>query len=140
MKESLAALIDVQRNYQQILKKMTKKHSLTIAEWQLMQNISDGNQTQTQLVAVTQLDVSTLSRQLGRLVEKKLLAVEKLEEKGAARKKYLYQLTDVGRKAFEDMQADFFSMSQDLFGPWTKEEQNLLKILLNRLKTSFERI
>lgn len=119
---------------------MTRIHTLTIAEWQLLQNVLDGNDTQTELVKKTKLDVSTLSRQLSKLVEKNLLSIKKMGEKPMARKKYLYQITDQGRTAIDEMNADFEKMSSELFSQWTNEEQNLLKILLNRLNTSFERI
>ncbi|MCI1953358.1 MarR family winged helix-turn-helix transcriptional regulator [Ligilactobacillus acidipiscis] len=140
MKASLDVLLDVQKNYKQLLKKMTRIHTLTIAEWQLLQNVLDGNDTQTELVKKTKLDVSTLSRQLSKLVEKNLLSIKKMGEKPMARKKYLYQITDQGRTALDEMNADFEKMSSELFSQWTNEEQNLLKILLNRLNTSFERI
>lgn len=140
MKASLEVLLDVQKNYKQLLKKMTRIHTLTIAEWQLLQNVLDGNDTQTELVKKTKLDVSTLSRQLSKLVEKNLLSIKKMGEKPMARKKYLYQITDQGRTALNEMNADFEKMSSELFSQWTNEEQNLLKILLNRLNTSFERI
>ncbi|GAW63155.1 transcriptional regulator [Ligilactobacillus acidipiscis DSM 15836] len=140
MKASLDVLLDVQKNYKQLLKKMTRIHTLTIAEWQLLQNVLDGNDTQTELVKKTKLDVSTLSRQLSKLVEKNLLSIKKMGEKPMARKKYLYQITDQGRTALNEMNADFEKMSSELFSQWTNEEQNLLKILLNRLNTSFERI
>lgn len=140
MKASLDVLLDVQKNYKQLLKKMTRIHTLTIAEWQLLQNVLDGNDTQTELVKKTKLDVSTLSRQLSKLVEKNLLSIKKMGEKPMARKKYLYQITDQGRTALNEMNDDFEKMSSELFSQWTNEEQNLLKILLNRLNTSFERI
>lgn len=140
MKASLDVLLDVQKNYKQLLKKMTRIHTLTIAEWQLLQNVLAGNDTQTELVKKTKLDVSTLSRQLSKLVEKNLLSIKKMGKKPMARKKYLYQITDQGRTALNEMNADFEKMSSELFSQWTNEEQNLLKILLNRLNTSFERI
>lgn len=140
MKASLEILLDVQKSYNQLLKKMTHSHTMTIAEWQLLQNVVHGSDTQAELVNKTKLDVSTLSRQLGKLVKKELLSIEKLGEKPMARKKYSYQITTQGKTALSEMDADFERMSRELFSQWTNEEQNLLKILLNRLNTSFERI
>ena len=140
MKASLTVLLEVQKDYTQLLKKLTRQHTLTVAEWQLLQNVVDGQDTQAELVATTQLDVSTLSRQLSRLVEKKMLTIKKLGEKPTTRKKYLYQITSQGRAALDGMNTDFQTMNTELFSQWTEEEQNLLKILLNRLKTSFDRI
>ncbi|GKS80416.1 MarR family transcriptional regulator [Ligilactobacillus pabuli] len=140
MKASLTVLLEVQKDYTQLLKKLTRQHTLTVAEWQLLQNVVDGQDTQAELVATTQLDVSTLSRQLSRLVEKKMLTIKKLGEKPTTRKKYLYQITSQGQAALDGMNTDFQTMNTELFSQWTEEEQNLLKILLNRLKTSFDRI
>ena len=77
VKESLDILLDIQKSYTQLLKQMTHLHTVTIAEWQLLQNVADGSNTQSELVSTTKLDVSTLSRQLSKLVKKDLLAIEK---------------------------------------------------------------
>lgn len=142
VKESLAVLLDIQRNYNQILKRTSRRHGLTTAEWQLLKKVTAGYNTQNQLVAETKLDVSTLSRQLSRLVEKKLLLIKKLDDRPSltARKKYSYQVTNRGNDSLTAMGTDLQKMKDDLFSPWTQDEQNLLKILLNRLNTSFDRL
>jgi len=61
-------------------------------------------------------------------------------EKPTARKKYLYTMTNKGQEVLRKMDQDFTQLKDSLFSQWTKEEQNLLKILLNRLNTSFNRI
>ena len=140
VKESLDILLDIQKSYTQLLKQMTHLHTVTIAEWQLLQNVADGSNTQSELVSTTKLDVSTLSRQLSKLVKKDLLAIEKMGEKPTERKKYLYTMTNKGQEVLRKMDQDFTQLKDSLFSQWTKEEQNLLKILLNRLNTSFNRI
>lgn len=140
MKASLEVLLDVQKSYTQQLKKLTRSSHLTIAEWQLVNNIINGQDTQAELVAATQLDVSTLSRQLSKLVDKKMLTIEKLSGKPTTRKKYLYHITSAGQTALNEINTAFKQMETELFSQWTNEEQNLLKILLNRLKTSFSRL
>lgn len=75
MRSCLDSLLVIQKQYYDALKKIVHNYGLTIAEWQLLIKIINGNQTQEKLAELTQLNVSTLSRQLSRLSAKSLLTI-----------------------------------------------------------------
>ncbi|WP_027107234.1 MarR family winged helix-turn-helix transcriptional regulator [Ligilactobacillus ceti] len=140
MKDSLESLLDIQKIYQKKLQTLAKKHHLTISEWRILQQIQAGQNTQALLAAESDLDVSTLSRQIARLVNKGYLDIEKLAaQQRYARRINAYHLNDLGATQLTNMNQDFQKLSQIIFSHWGDEEKNLLKILLNRLEKSLIR-
>ncbi|MFT9098354.1 MarR family winged helix-turn-helix transcriptional regulator [Liquorilactobacillus sp.] len=139
MKSCLDSLIDLQRQYREKLVALSQKNGLTLAEWQLLLKIVDGVSTQEKLAKMTQLNVSTLSRQLSKLLSKEFV-VKKSQESQQGRRFFAYTSTFRGLDAIADMKKDIAQYSKQLFSHWSEEEQNLLQILLNRLSKSMERM
>lgn len=139
MKETLDSLWMVQKKYRELLQKMTRTQNLTIAEWALLRTISNGATTQQELVEKSLLDVSTLSRQLNKLVEKQMISFQKIPGTFPSKKKHSYRLTPMGQSAITDLDIKFQQIREHIFLHWSDEEENLLKILLNRLAKSLER-
>lgn len=140
MKEVLDNLWSVQKKYREQLQKLTRAHDLTIAEWELLHNIKAGARTQKDLVTQSSLDVSTLSRQLNKLLDKQMISFQKIP--GAfpnSKKKHSYSLTTKGDATIVNLEKNLHEFKQHLFLHWSAEEENLLKILLNRLAKSLER-
>ncbi|WP_057829174.1 MarR family winged helix-turn-helix transcriptional regulator [Liquorilactobacillus cacaonum] len=138
MKSCLDSLIELQRQYKEKIVALSQKNGLTLAEWQLLLKIVDGISTQEKLAKLTQLNVSTLSRQLAKLLSKEFIIKEPQENK-QGRRFFSYSSTDKGISAISTMKKDIQMYSEHLFSHWSKEEQNLLQILLNRLSKSMER-
>ncbi|MBU5309141.1 MarR family winged helix-turn-helix transcriptional regulator [Ligilactobacillus saerimneri] len=140
MLEPLDSLVEVERFLRRKLQSLSRANNLTISEWQLLKRIVGGENTQSVLSSNTSLDVSTLSRQLARLTAKNFLKKEKIPSANAqTRKTISYSISETGKRAFEQMNHDYQVLTQKIFSPWTEEEYNLLKILLNRLDTSLQR-
>lgn len=139
LKSCLDSLIDLQRQYREKLVALSQKNGLTLAEWQLLLKIVDGISTQERLAKLTQLNVSTLSRQLAKLLSKEFITKESKENQ-QGRRFFAYTSTKNGLTAVTDMKKDIAQYRDQLFSHWSEEEQNLLQILLNRLSKSMERM
>lgn len=141
MRSCLDSLLVIQKQYQETLKKMVKNYGLTIAEWQLLVKIIKGNHTQESLAELTNLNVSTLSRQLAKLAAKQFVDCLPDDASGynGGRKKINYIETSKGKEAVKQLQEEVKAFAAKLFMHWSKEEQDMLQILLNRLSKSFER-
>lgn len=137
MKDSLIALRDIEKNYKSVLLAITKRSKLTIAEWQLLLQIEAGYCTQEQLSDATKLDTSTLSRQLKNLVTKEML---QKTPTGRDKRQLVYSMSQAGKKAIIEIDTAFADLSTRIFDRWTDEENNLLRILLNRLDKSIARV
>lgn len=143
MKSTKENLLIVSKSYQALLQKRAKQVNLTVAEWQLLRLIVEGYNTQQLLAENTNLDVSTLSRQLSRLDAKRLIKKEviRTEEKIRSRRPASsYSLNEAGQASLDKMNQKFEELNQQIFEHWTDEEDNLLKILLNRLATRLQQI
>ncbi|RRK10852.1 MarR family transcriptional regulator [Lactiplantibacillus garii] len=136
MKSSLAALAATAKQQTVMLKKITKAQGVTVAEWQLLMRLQAGYDTQEKLAAAMQLDTSTLSRQLASLVKKDRLSKEAV---GRDRRQLIYSVTPAGASAVEQINAAYQQYEAAVFDKWPQDEQNLLRILLNRLNKSVDR-
>ncbi|HIX01532.1 MAG TPA: MarR family transcriptional regulator [Candidatus Ligilactobacillus excrementigallinarum] len=142
MKEPLDNLLDLQREYQRFIQKLAKQNKLTVAEWQLLQRISDGKNSQEILADEMQLDTSTLSRQLSKLTQKEYVSITKVDhpKKVRTRKSYRYRISELGKSVLTQMNSDFDEFGNQVFAQWSLEEKNFLKILINRLTQSMRRV
>ncbi|KRL04380.1 MarR family winged helix-turn-helix transcriptional regulator [Liquorilactobacillus oeni] len=140
MKSCIESLLELERQYHERVVGLTRKVGLTFAEWQLLVNIDKKVATQEKLSMLMQLNVSTLSRQLARLTAKEFVVKSSQDEGKPGRRYFVYEVTKKGTGAIFQMKKEFQNFNEKLFRHWSKEEQDLLKILLNRLNTSMERI
>ncbi|MCZ2490951.1 MarR family transcriptional regulator [Dellaglioa algida] len=136
MKTSLENLLSIDRQYKMILQRLTKKNNLTISEWQLLKKIAAKFNTQEKLSKETDLDISTLSRQLKRLVEKDMLDKHSI---GDDKRQLIYTMTEVGVESSNAVDLGFTELESTIFEKWPEDEQNLLRMLLNRLDKSLTR-
>lgn len=137
MKNSLTALREISKLQQQQLQTLTKGNNLTISEWQLLLSISNGFNKQETLSKEMELDTSTLSRQLKRLVEKEIVHKKAIEKD---KRQLVYTISDLGNKAIVDIGNNYTKIKDRIFEQWSDEEKNMLKILLNRLENSMKKI
>lgn len=136
MKSSLEALIAINKVQQTLLQRMTKRYQLTVSEWQLLDHIGGGENTQEILAQQTRLDTSTLSRQLKGLVAKEMVTKEAI---GRDKRQLIYTITEQGTQTAAAINTAFEDLSDQIFEHWSTEERNLLQILLNRLDKSLDR-
>ncbi|GAF35458.1 MarR family winged helix-turn-helix transcriptional regulator [Lentilactobacillus farraginis] len=137
MKDILAALNAAAKSHSARLMKITKEQNLTVSEWKLLNHVIAGNTTQETLAEVTKLDISTLSRQLKRLVVKEMLAKTAV---GKDKRQLIYSVTAKGTQSSQNVAQSVKDLQNQVFSHWTNEEKNLLKILINRLEQSLDRI
>ncbi|MCF7523619.1 MarR family winged helix-turn-helix transcriptional regulator [Levilactobacillus brevis] len=136
MKSSLEALIAINKVQQTLLQRMTKRYQLTVSEWQLLDHIEGGENTQEILAQQTRLDTSTLSRQLKGLVAKEMVTKEAI---GRDKRQLIYTITEQGTQTAAAINTAFEDLSDQIFEHWSTDERNLLQILLNRLDKSLDR-
>ncbi|MDR3190651.1 MAG: MarR family transcriptional regulator [Lactobacillaceae bacterium] len=133
MNTILDALRDTDKTYQQVLKKITKDANITIAEWQLLINVEAGLDTQDKLSKDMGLDNSTLSRQLGSLVQKDLAMHVAV---GRDKRQLIYELSNSGQRVLAQVNQQHAAYSDSVFKMWSDEEKSMIQILLKRLNKS----
>lgn len=136
MKTVLEALRDTEKQYKSILTRITKEQGVTIAEWQLLNHLSEGFDTQDKLSEETGLDNSTLSRQLSSLLKKELVSNIAV---GRDRRQLIYELTLKGSDALTAVNQQHTHYEETIFKLWSAEEKSMARILLNRLENSLSK-
>ena len=117
--------------YETNLQKLMKTNGLTIAEFRLIDLISQEFNTQDKLSEVTKLDTSTLSRQLKKIVEKEM--VEKVPT-GADKRQLIYTVKDQGQIALKDVKTKEQKLIKSTLSDLSDTEVKKLTELLNKLK------
>lgn len=136
MKTVLEALRDTEKQYKSILTRITKEQGVTIAEWQLLNHLSEGFDTQDKLSEETGLDNSTLSRQLSSLLKKELVSNIAV---GRDRRQLIYELTLKGSDVLTAANQQHTHYEETIFKLWSAEEKSMARILLNRLENSLSK-
>lgn len=136
MKTVLEALRDTEKQYKSILTRITKEQGVTIAEWQLLNHVSEGFDTQDKLSEETGLDNSTLSRQLSSLLKKELVSNIAV---GRDRRQLIYELTLNGSDVLTAVNQQHTHYEETIFKLWSAEEKSMARILLNRLENSLSK-
>ena len=136
MKTVLEALRDTEKQYKSILTRITKEQGVTIAEWQLLNHVSEGFDTQDKLSEETGLDNSTLSRQLSSLLKKELVSNIAV---GRDRRQLIYELTLKGSDVLTAVNQQHTHYEETIFKLWSSEEKSMARILLNRLENSLSK-
>ncbi|MBJ7675720.1 MarR family transcriptional regulator [Weissella confusa] len=136
MKTVLEALRDTEKQYKSILTRITKEQGVTIAEWQLLNHVSEGFDTQDKLSEETGLDNSTLSRQLSSLLKKELVSNIAV---GRDRRQLIYELTLKGSDVLTAVNQQHAHYEETIFKLWSAEEKSMARILLNRLENSLSK-
>ena len=136
MKTVLEALRDTEKQYKSILTRITKEQGVTIAEWQLLNHLSEGFDTQDKLSEETGLDNSTLSRQLSSLLKKELVSNIAV---GRDRRQLIYELTLKGSDVLTAVNPQLTHYEETIFKLWSAEEKSMARIWLNRLENSLSK-
>lgn len=137
MQESFLALKQLQQVQHHFEQQLYQKLGLRQADIKLLTYLNEAEQTLAALRRHTNLDISTLSRQLKALVQRNL--VIKQAVKSDQRKRH-FLITSLGRTKLADFKTAMQEYEQAIFANWSAEEKQLLKVLLNRLITSSERL
>lgn len=137
MDEILLSLNDVSKKHQLRILHNTKANGLTIAEWNLLNQIINGNNTQDKISMQTGLDISTLSRQLKRLVEKSMIIKKAI---GHDKRQLVYTATNKGQQSFKNIELLNKDLDGKIFNQWSDEEKQVIQKLILRLNNSLSQI
>ncbi|MTV81160.1 MarR family winged helix-turn-helix transcriptional regulator [Secundilactobacillus folii] len=116
--------------------KITRHYHVTIAEWRLLRQIDAKVITQDSMADALQLDTSTLSRQLKSLTTKELASKTAV---GKDRRQLEYALTLKGQETLKNINQGYDALIDAVFHYWPEDEQQMMKIMLNRLNRSLDR-
>ncbi|MFS7259764.1 MarR family winged helix-turn-helix transcriptional regulator [Carnobacterium divergens] len=132
--EIKAQLEDFHTLYKQFETNVLKKHILTKSSFSLLNHLDSNPKTIKELSHDTNLDKSTLSRQVDTLIKKNLaMEIEHLD-----RRLRTVQISDYGQELQKQIHQQLDEKWDTLFQLWSNEEKQLLMVLLGRMNRSFQ--
>ncbi|MDT1938851.1 MULTISPECIES: MarR family winged helix-turn-helix transcriptional regulator [Carnobacterium] len=132
--EIKAQLEDFHTLYKQFKTNVLKKHILTKSSLSLLNHLDSNPKTIKELSHDTNLDKSTLSRQVDTLIKKNLaMEIEHLD-----RRLRTVQISDYGQELQKQIHQQLDEKWDTLFQLWSNEEKQLLMVLLGRMNRSFQ--
>ncbi|MCO6017794.1 hypothetical protein CKN86_10215 [Carnobacterium divergens] len=132
--EIKAQLEDFHTLYKQFETNVLKKHILTKSSLSLLNHLDSNPKTIKELSHDTNLDKSTLSRQVDTLIKKNLaMEIEHLD-----RRLRTVQISDYGQELQKQIHQQLDEKWDTLFQLWSNEEKQLLMVLLGRMNRSFQ--
>ena len=120
--------------YQEILTKVLKKHRVNRSAFVILNLIQRETYTLTELTAISNLDKSTLSRQVSVLVSKGWVIKENRNDK---RSTYL-SLSKEALKLTQVLSTELEEIIDLILKGWPNDEKQLFLILLGRMNRSID--
>lgn len=136
IQELLEQLRNVDNKYSDLLQTIMKENGMTIAEFRLVDLISRGVNRQDEIAKVTNLDTSTLSRQLKNAVNKEMIEKTAI---GTDKRQLVYSLTSKGSESSGKIQNEIQELTGKIAGSWSDTEKGQLLELLEKLNQSLNK-
>ena len=132
--ELLKKIEEFLNNYQEILTNVLRKHRVNRSAFVILNLIQRETYTLTELTAISNLDKSTLSRQVSVLVSKGWVIKENRNDK---RSTYL-SLSKEALKLTQVLSTELEEIIDLILKGWPNDEKQLFLILLGRMNRSID--
>lgn len=130
MQASLTALEQIAHIRNNYLKKYCHEMTGTVADWKMVNYVNDARLTTLNLVELSGLDKSTVSRQLKHAIQHNFLQKQSNE---IDQRKSTFMITDKGDTLRTYVNQKMAEFDRHLFDNWSEEESAMFQILINRV-------
>ena len=130
--DMLFKLVKFNNQFLKIKKDILHSKSLNASTVNLISIIGNETMTLKQITEISELDKSTISRQISLLVENGLVQREVGEDKRFS----FFELTDEAKVIYRQYQEDFVEYMDDALRGWSEEEKQMFSVLIGRANYS----
>lgn len=128
----LFKLSELQVLYKKMTQQLLKTYQLSTSALNLIEILGEEQATLKSITEKSQLDKSTVSRQMNTLVKKGLVTKTSGEDK-----RYVYfTLVPEAKNQFKEYNAAISQSFSSVLSGWTEEEKQMLSVLIGRLNRS----
>ena len=139
VKEMLEKIILFNKQFTRIEQEILNTHKLNSSAVNLISIIGDERMTLKDITEISELDKSTISRQINRLVKDELV----LRETGEDKRYSFFELSENAKIIYDDYASSFVEYFSEALQAWSEEEKHLFSVLVGRanysLSTSLNR-
>lgn len=133
IKDMLKNISQFNAQYTQIKKEILSKQNLNASTVNLISIIGDETMTLKEITEISELDKSTISRQINVLVKDELVYRNVGEDKRFS----YFELTDEAKTIYKQYMEDFIFYVDNALKGWSEEEKQMFLVLIGRANYSF---
>ena len=134
--EMLEKITALNNQFAQVKKDILQKQNINASTVNLISIIGDEVMTLKQITKISELDKSTVSRQINVLVKKELVKRESGEDKRFS----YFELSDEAKAIYRQYAEDFVKYLDDALMGWSEEEKQMFSVLVGRANYSLSTV
>lgn len=133
IKEMLEKITAFNSQFLQVQKELLSIHQLNASAINLISIIGDETMTLKEITSISELDKSTISRQINVLVKDELV----VREVGVDKRFSYFELTEEAKGIYRQYMDDYVRFVESALMGWSEEEKQMFTVLVGRANYSF---
>lgn len=130
--DMLEKIDDFHQQFSNVKKEILNKQNLNASTVNLISIIGDETLTLTEITKISELDKSTISRQINILVDKELVKRGSGDDKRFS----FFELTEEAKAIYRQYNNDFVEYMNEALSGWSEEEKQMFSVLIGRANYS----
>lgn len=128
----LEKIVAFNHEFSKVKKKILDMQQINASAINLISIIGDETMTLKEITEISELDKSTVSRQMNLLVKQKLVT----RETGQDKRYSFFELSDEAKEIYQNYTDDFVKYVEDALMGWSEEEKQMFSVLIGRANYS----
>lgn len=128
----LEKIVVFNHEFSKVKKKILSMQQINASAINLISIIGDETMTLKEITEISELDKSTVSRQMNLLVKQKLVT----RETGQDKRYSFFELSDEAKEIYQNYTDDFVKYVEDALMGWSEEEKQMFSVLIGRANYS----
>lgn len=128
----LEKIVAFNHEFSKVKKKILGMQQINASAINLISIIGDETMTLKEITEISELDKSTVSRQMNLLVKQKLVT----RETGQDKRYSFFELSDEAKEIYQNYTDDFVKYVEDALMGWSEEEKQMFSVLIGRANYS----
>lgn len=132
VKEMLEKIIQFNKQFTRIEQEILNTHQLNSSAVNLLSIIGDERMTLKAITEISELDKSTISRQINGLVKDELI----LRETGEDKRYSFFELSESAKMIYKEYTTSFVDYLAEALQAWSEEEKHMFSVMVGRANYS----
>lgn len=132
LKDMLEKIMTFNKVFLKIEEEILTNHKINASAVNLISIIGEERLTLTDITKISELDKSTVSRQINRLVKRDLV----LRESGEDKRYSFFELSESAKIIYNNYNENFINYIDNALNAWSEEEKHMFLVLIGRANYS----
>lgn len=132
LKEMLEKIALFNKQFARIEQEILNTHKINSSAVNLLSIIGDERMTLKEITEISELDKSTISRQINVLVKNELV----LRETGEDKRYSFFELSENAKMIYNEYLSSFIGYLEEALKAWSEEEKHMFSVMIGRANYS----